>query len=291
MNNTEFKSTFSLLNADYIKLNKNWNYHHVISPFYRLYLIDDGHGSLGSDDDDLILEKGFMYLIPSFTLCNHHCQSFLSQYYIHVLEQNRDGQPLFSADRRVHKIESNEADHKIFQRILKLNPGRGLGKSENPKDYDRPPTLDLFQQRNNLISLGSYIETKGLILQLIARFLNDDKPNSVETKKIPSKILDAIHYIQTNLQANITVEHLAERAHQNTNYFSRIFLNYTGERPLAYLQKKRIERAQYLMLTTSLPLSEIAIETGFESLSYFSRMFKKTTGLTPTHYKLNNSIV
>lgn len=291
MNNNDFKSTFSLLNADYIKLNKNWNYHNVISPFYRIYLIDDGNGSLGNSDDNLILEKGFLYLIPSYTLCNHHCPHFLSQYYIHVLEENRDGASLFAHDRSVHKIESIPADDTMFKRILKLNPGRGLGKTENPKDYDKPPTLDHFQQRNNLIPLADYIETKGLILQLIARFLKRDQPALLENKKIPSKILDAINYIQTNLQTNITVEHLAERASQNTNYFSRIFTNYTGERPLVYLQKKRIERAQYLMLTTSLPLSEIATETGFDSLSYFSRIFKKTTGHTPSHYKMNNRVV
>lgn len=291
MNNNDFKSTFSLLNADYIKLNKSWNYHNVISPFYRIYLIDDGHGSLGNGGDDLKLEKGFLYLIPSFTLCNHHCSHFLSQYYIHVLEENSNGISLFSSNRKIHKIESTAADDTTFKRILKLNPGRGLGKTENPKDYDKPPTLDHFQQRNNLIPLADHIETKGLILQLIARFLKEEHFKVSLDRKIPSKILDAINYIQTNLQTNITVAQLADRANQNANYFSRTFLDYTSERPLAYLQKKRIERAQYLLLSTSLPLSEIAIETGFESMSYFSRSFKNITGLTPTHYKMNNSIV
>lgn len=291
MNNTDFKSTFSLLNADYIKLNKNWNYHNVISPFYRIYHIDDGYGSLGNGGDDLILEKGFLYLIPSFTLCNHQCPQYLSQYYIHVLEENRDGMSLFSSERRIHKIESTPEDAATFKRILKLNPGRGLGKTENPKDYDKAPTLDYFQQRNNLIPLTDYVETKGLILQLIARFLKIESPSKTENRRIPSKILDAINYIQTNLHAPITVVQLAERASQNANYFSRIFMDYTCERPLVYLQKKRIERAQYLMLSTSLPLSEIATETGFESLSYFSRIFKKTTGQSPSHYKINNRVV
>jgi AraC family transcriptional regulator len=291
MQNNYFKGSFSLLNADHIKLNKNWNYHNVISPFYRLYLIDEGRGSLGDSDQDLILEKGFMYLVPSFTICNHFCQDFLSQYYIHILEDSADGNSLFSSSRHIHKIASNDQDLMAFKRILHLNPGRDLGKTDNPKIYDKQPTLAGFQQRNNLIPFADYIETQGLILQLISRFLKNKHFQNQADTKIPSKVLDAIHYMQTHLQTNITVENLAERANQHPNYFSRIFQRYTSERPLSYLQKKRVERAQFLIATTSLPLSEIAAETGFESLSYFSRIFKNVTGISPTHYKINNHII
>ncbi|MCE7040476.1 AraC family transcriptional regulator [Dyadobacter sp. CY312] len=291
MNNNDFKSTFSLLNADYVRLNKTWNYRNVISPFYRIYLIDDGLGSLGDKDNDLILEKGFLYLVPSFTLCNHHCPHHLSQFYIHVLEESADGNSLFAANRKIHKIASTEEDIAKFRRIIQLNPGRGLKGIDNPREYERQSTLAGFQQRNDLISLADYIETHGLIFQLIARFLRAENFKLAENKKIPSKVLDAINYIQTHLHTNITVEHLAERASQNPNYFSRVFTRYTAERPLAYIQKKRVERAQYLILTTELPLSEIAADTGFESLSYFSRIFKNIAGQTPSRYKTNNSIV
>ncbi|HEV7379351.1 MAG TPA: helix-turn-helix domain-containing protein [Dyadobacter sp.] len=291
MQNNDFKGSFSLLNADHIRLNKNWNYHHVISPFYRIYLIDEGTGSLGDSSQDLILEEGFLYLVPSFTICNHHCSDFLSQYYIHVLEESTDGNSLFASNRKILKIASTEHDLAIFKRILLLNPGRDLGKIDNPKLYDKQPTLAGFRERNNLIPFADYIETQGLILQLISRFLTRSDFKKEASTKIPSKILEAIHYMQTNLQANITVEELAERASQHPNYFSRIFRRYTSERPLSYLQKKRVERAQFLIATTSLPLSEIASETGFESLSYFSRIFKNVTGLSPTNYKINNHIV
>jgi AraC family transcriptional regulator len=291
MDNNQLKSTFSLLNAEYVRLNKTWNYRNVISPFYRIYLIDDGFGSLGNKDNDLLLEKGFLYLIPSFTLCNHHCSNHLSQYYIHVLEESVDGNSLFSENRKVFKIEATEGDTAIFKRIMQLNPGRGLKGVVNPKEYEKQSTLAGFQQRNNLIPLADYIETGGLIFQLVARFLRTENFKLAENRKISSKVLDAINYIQTHLHTNITVELLAERANQNPNYFSRIFLQYTAERPLVYVQNKRIERAQYLILTTALTLSDIATDTGFESLSYFSRIFRRVSGQSPSHYKATNSIV
>lgn len=290
MDNNDFKSTFSLLNADYVQLNKNWNYRNVISPFHRIYLIDGGNGSLGDADRAHVLEKGYLYLVPSFTLCDHHCPRHLSQFYLHVLEENTDGSSLFASNRKIHKIESIPEDLIRFKKILQLNPGRDLRRTDNPREYEKQPTLAGFQKRNNLIPLSDYIETKGLILEMIARFLRSESFKLSEAKKIPSKILDSVNYILTNLQSNITVEYLSDRASYNSNYFSRIFTSYTGERPLTYVQKKRIERAQYLIITTNLSLSDIAMESGFESLSYFSRSFKEVTGQTPTQYKkINNA--
>jgi transcriptional regulator GlxA family with amidase domain len=140
------------------------------------------------------------------------------------------------------------------------------------------------------MQLSAYVETQGLLLQMLSRFLTPDCfewPESV----IHSKISDAINYIQTNLHKPITVALLAQRANQNTDYFSRLFRENTGERPLSYIQLKRVERAQFLLENTDLPLAEIAAETGFESLSYFTRTFKERTGQTPGEYKKNHRLL
>ncbi|MNY28002.1 Arabinose operon regulatory protein [compost metagenome] len=54
---------------------------------------------------------------------------------------------------------------------------------------------------------------------------------------------------------------------------------------MKYILDKRIERAQYLLATSRITYSEIAIQTGFDSLSYFSKSFKKLTGMSPRAYK------
>lgn len=291
MNNTDYKSTFSLLNVDYVRLNKNWNYQNVISPFYRIYLIDDGGGSLGNGDEALTLEKGYLYLIPSFTMCDHHCPDSLGQFYVHIIEENSDGQLLLATGKKIVKIPSQPSDFEYFQRLLQLNPGRGLRRSDNPRDYEKQLTLNSFQERNNFMPLSAYVETKGLIMLLLSRFLTTDQQHAAVAQKIPAKILDAMNYMQVNLHETITVEMLAARAGLNVNYFSRLFLRYTGMRPLVFLQVTRVERAQLLIVTAGLSLSEIAVETGFESLSYFSHIFKKVTGQSASRYKALSGIV
>ncbi len=283
-----FNSTFSLLNVDYVQLNKSWNYKQIISPFYRLYLIDEGHGTLSNTSQNITLEGNFLYLIPSFTLCSYYCPNHLSQYYLHILEAASDEVSLFVGNRKIFKIPANASDFIHFKRLITLNPERGLFKSTDPKEYEKRPIIQEFQELNNRVSLSAYVETQGIILQLFSRFIDTEDFHSEPETTLSHKISETVRYIQQNLQTNLTVAFLAERVHQNSDYFSRIFKESTGERPAAYIQLKRVERAQFLMITTDLTFKEIAAETGFESLAYFSRTFKKITGQTPSMYKKNN---
>lgn len=279
-----FKHSFSLLHVEYVKLDQRWNFKNVISPYYRLYYIDEGEGVIYSDKEIIKLEPGFLYLIPSFTLCNLGCDNYLSQYFIQCFEESPDGISLFANNRKLMKTKASDLDIENFKRLLQINPGRGINRSNNPKIYEKNVFYKEYQELNNLQSLSTYMETQGIIFTLISKFLTAETFDH-QKELIPSKIMDAISYIQVNISKELSVNHLAERANQHPDYFSRLFKQSTGERPLDYIHEKRIERAQYLIATSHLPLEVIATETGFESMSYFSRIFKKITGMTPAQYR------
>jgi len=286
MHKIVMKSTFTLLNTDYVKLNKSWNYKKIISPFFRMYLIDAGSGSLSGPDQHILLEPGFLYLIPSFTICDYTGGDFLSQYYIQLIEESVDGSSLFLTNRKIFKTPATQLDEQLFKNLIALHPNRGLPKHD-PKDYEKRPVLQEFMELNNLLTAGAHMETTGIILQLLSRFLSSCDFKATAQAAVPSKVLEAIHYIQTHLSESLSVADLALRAGQNPDYFSRIFLEHTGERPVNYIQFKRIEQAQFLIITSDFSFGDIAERTGFESLSYFNRIFKKMTGQTPGQYKAN----
>ena len=52
------RHSFSLLHVDYVKLNSKWNYRGVISPYHRIYYIDDGEGELSDSENKFKLEAG-----------------------------------------------------------------------------------------------------------------------------------------------------------------------------------------------------------------------------------------
>ena len=279
-----FKHSFSLLHVDHARLDKKWNFNNIISPYYRLYYIDEGEGFISSDKENIKLEPGFLYLIPSFTLCDLSCNSYLSQFFIQFFEESPDGLSLFANNRKLMKAKAMDLDIQSFKRLLQINPGRGINRSNNPKVYEKNAFYKEYQELNNLQSLSTYMETQGIIFMLVSKFLTSESFDH-QRENIPSKIMEAISFIQVNISKNLSVNLLAERANQHPDYFSRLFKESTGDRPLDYIHEKRIERAQYLMATSHMPLESIASETGFESLPYFSRVFKKVTGMTPTQYR------
>lgn len=279
------KHTFTLLNVDHVKLDARWNYKNVISPYFRLYYIDGGEGEISDVSAKVSLEPGFLYIIPSFTLCNLVCPNNLSQYFVQFFEESSDGISLFENNRSIIKVKATEIDILNFARLLEINPGRGINRSDNPRVYEKNIFYNEYQDLNNLQSMSTFVETHGILLQLVSRFLTQETFKYKDGGHVPVKILNAISYIQLNLSRDLSVTNLAKRANLHTDYFSRLFHQHTGERPVKYIHEKRIERAQYLIVTTQMTFSEIATQTGFENVFYFSKIFKKITGMSPGNYK------
>jgi AraC-like DNA-binding protein len=291
MNRRLLKHAFSLLHVDHVQLNQQWNYKQVISPYYRLYYIDEGEGLISNAQQKITLEPGFIYMIPSFTLCNLKCPSYLGQYFIQFFEESPDGISLFQNNRTLMKLPASDIDIANFKRVLDINPGRGINRSDNPKIYEKNVYYREYQELNNRQNDAVYMETLGILLQLLSRFLGSRNSSLNSPHNIPSKVLDTMSYIQLQLKGPLTIAHLAQRVNQHPDYFSRQFLQFTGDRPLHYIHEKRIERAQYLITTTNMPYPDIALETGFDSLPHFSRIFKKVTGTTPNSYRRQHQSV
>ncbi|WP_426485325.1 helix-turn-helix domain-containing protein [Flavobacterium sp. 2] len=286
-----FKHSFSLLHVDYVKLYQNWNYNNVISPYYRLYYIDEGEGFISDQYGRLTLEPGNLYLIPSFTICNLNCDDYLSQYFIQFFEESPDGISLFSNNRSVMKLPAEEIDIALIKRLLQSNPGRGINRSENPEVYEKEVYYKEYLSLNNRMKPHLAFENQGTLILLISKFLKLTNLKADETKSISSKILDTMSYVQLNLSKNITISELAKRVNQNQDYFSKQFLNHTGQRPLNYIHEKKIERAQYLITTTTKSFLEIALNTGFSNLPHFSKIFKKIVKVTPGEYRNKNTFL
>lgn len=284
----EVRPPLWLLHTDRVKLNKHWSFTNVVSPFYRVYLITAGKGLLVNPKATIEMEEEFLYLVPSYTLCNYSCSDYLEQYYIHFTEDIQAGRSLFFSNRKLFKVPAQANDKMLFQRVLDLNPGRNLRRSNDPRIYQQSPALLGSKERNYRLPFHVQIETEGILMQLLSRFLASPQYHLSRAGVMPLRQHKTLEYIQDNLGQPLTVAALAQQSHLHPDYFSRIFREEVGEGPLEYIRHKRIERAQVLIITTESSFSEIAFDTGFESLSYFSRVFKKYTGMSPGNYRLTH---
>ena len=101
---------------------------------------------------------------------------------------------------------------------------------------------------------------------------------------ILEKLRFAIDYIDNNIENRLTLSDIAKTAFMSQNYFSSVFKKYNGISPWEYITIKRVEKAVFLLRTTSLTKLEIADRCGFSSSSNFYKAFEKVTGKKPTDF-------
>ena len=95
-------------------------------------------------------------------------------------------------------------------------------------------------------------------------------------------------YIDEHICESITLATLAQVAGLSRMYFAAQFRAATGCRPHECVLRKRIERAQQLLLETSEPLVSIALGVGFQSQAHFSTVFKRFAGISPNQWRAAN---
>jgi transcriptional regulator GlxA family with amidase domain len=78
---------------------------------------------------------------------------------------------------------------------------------------------------------------------------------------------------------------LAKIAHVSEAHFIRTFRATFGETPHRYLQRRRVERAMFLLVQTDRSVTEICFDVGFASLGTFSRTFRAIVGESPTAHR------
>ena len=85
--------------------------------------------------------------------------------------------------------------------------------------------------------------------------------------------------------AGLLITVLAEEFHLNPQYISQLFKNEIGVNFLSHLTNIRMERAKKLLLTTSLPITEVSEQSGYGDYRVFTKVFKKSEGITPSQYR------
>ena len=103
-----------------------------------------------------------------------------------------------------------------------------------------------------------------------------------EGQKLVDKI---VSYVDTRLCENIKLEDVAKKFCISYHYMCHVVKMYTGTTLTSYRNKRRVLLAQRLLVETEKKVGEIAVECGFESISYFTEIFKKYTGEQPLKFR------
>jgi AraC-like DNA-binding protein len=99
------------------------------------------------------------------------------------------------------------------------------------------------------------------------------------------KLKSALRYMQDNYSKRLSTLDISDYLHISEGHFCRLFKQYFKRTPVEYLNYYRISRAARLLEDTELKVLEVAMEVGFDNLSYFISTFKHYMGTTPSKYR------
>ncbi|TSJ43246.1 AraC family transcriptional regulator [Mucilaginibacter corticis] len=148
--------------------------------------------------------------------------------------------------------------------------------------------LILFRELINAVqaSLTGYPQQiAGITLQILGLINNIAEHHEYNDDPVGKLISKAKFIIQESFEDNLDMENLARELPMGYSAFRKAFKRITGESPNQYHLNLRLERAKNLLATTVLNISEIADQTGFESVFYFSKLFKKKNGISPNTFR------
>ena len=133
------------------------------------------------------------------------------------------------------------------------------------------------------------LAAKGILLTLLSYILHEQEWQSGQQRSVGKAMMENVgNYIHQNADKQIDLDMLSTVFSVNKYHLCRAFCKIYGVSPIKYHKILQVKNAQELIRSTSLSLTQIAEQTGSDSIQSFSRMFKRITGMSPLDYRMAN---
>ena len=267
----EYKDGSSILlydNTDYEAYPKHWHTAiEIIMPVINTYPVDYGDGEF------LLKEGDILFLCPGA---------------LHTLNASRGERFIFQVE-----LSSVTSLSSVESFLTMLYPGTVITKDNHPESYDtiRSILLEIIDEyRQGDLFYEASIYGKVLEMLVVMRRSHasmSDTPGVTDTKQreYMDKFIDVCDFISEHCTEELSLDMAAARAGFSKYHFSRLFKQFTNVSFYKYLNQKRIDHAALMLIDPAVSVTEVALSSGFTSLSAFIRMFKLIKGCTPSEYR------
>lgn len=243
----------------------------------ELNWIESGHGINYIADREYVLEPGQLYLINDI---DRH---------IAVTDGTLDMRIVIFGPSLLWDSAPQQQEYLRMFYPVGPNPSNIAPLQADTAARVRALMLEMEQEWEGR-ERGYEMMLRGKLLELLA-LLYRAIPEEPDLKKAAAlrrgfqRIAPALNYIQNNFAEPLLLETLASLCGMSRTYFCTLFKKTMGMNTVCYIEKIRLNRACMLLTTTDRPVLDIALESGFNSLSTFNTAFKGTFYRTPTQYR------
>ena len=136
--------------------------------------------------------------------------------------------------------------------------------------------------------ITTQIRTKIILLQFILEMWKKGFVIENDTSGRNTVEKEMVSYIQQNFTGKISLREFGEQFHLSEKYISRYFKEHFHITLSQYVTYLRLEHAKQLLQDTDIPVTDVAMQSGYQNVSYFIRSFQKAYAVSPLKYRKNN---
>jgi AraC-like DNA-binding protein len=263
---------------------REWNYRNVNSYYNRLILVLDGSVTVTHHGQRFELSAGSTLLVPCYTSANYICTGNGSKlYYLHFTSRALGGVDLCGIREYDYLREARKEDYSFFKQLHRLNPNREL-PIRDPSENLYRLYHDRLQESYPEMSPQLHLENMAYISLILAPFLPlKTRKNASQTES--QRMYEFVAYVEENLHRPLGLPEIADTLGVTPNYLSDWLFKTLRTRPVEYINRRRIEESQRLLVSTRKSIKEIADGLGFTSPTYFARVFRNQLGVTASRYR------
>lgn len=239
---------------------------------YAVFYLAEGRMKFGVADDDYEISAGTVLFIepgtPYYALYTDKHDSF--HYYsivfgIEILGAENDPCRLFLEDSRINRFLILGND------LLSIIKKMWDWQCEAQFGYE-------FQEKTALFNILLHVKNTEQYIRL-------SDLGQVQSGVASITVNYIIEYIDEHYKEHITLDEIMSRVLYSKSHIMRIFKSHTGMNIFDYINKVRIEKACLELIYSDKNNTEIALNTGFNTVQYFTKIFKRTMGCTPGVYR------
>ena len=136
--------------------------------------------------------------------------------------------------------------------------------------------------------IATQVRTKIILLQFILEMWKKGFVIENDTSGRNTVEKEMVSYIQQNFTGKISLREFGEQFHLSEKYISRYFKEHFHITLSQYVTYLRLEHAKQLLQDTDIPVTDVAMQSGYQNVSYFIRSFQKAYAVSPLKYRKNN---
>ena len=136
--------------------------------------------------------------------------------------------------------------------------------------------------------ITTQVRTKIILLQFILEMWKKGFIIENDTSGRNTVEKEMVSYIQQNFTGKISLREFGEQFHLSEKYISRYFKEHFHITLSQYVTYLRLEHAKQLLQDTDIPVTDVAMQSGYQNVSYFIRSFQKAYAVSPLKYRKNN---